>query len=197
LRTKHAAFIGGQKDRLRLVAGSSQRRGPRRHALTIEKPVFSLVSEGLKPLIARRGHCGAGHFYCSQSTRAGLSLGGDIDGYKLLSPTRQPACGRGTSANGGMAIFPVVRRAPCCAVWAASWTWFHGRRLGPSSTNPHRRPLLTAAGAMAVQGHRPASAMCFAHLLARDAPHPKATVLPLYRFEKGLMIDEKRHGQHP
>ena len=39
--------------------------------------------------------------------------------------------------------------------------------------------------------------MCFAHLLARDAPHPNATAYRFDRFEKGLMIDEKGMGNQP
>ena len=43
----------------------------------------------------------------------------------------------------------------------------------------------------------PASGMCFAHLIARDAPHPVATELRLDRFETGRVIDETGRGAQP
>jgi len=43
----------------------------------------------------------------------------------------------------------------------------------------------------------PASGLCFAHLLARDAPHEVATKLRLDRFARGAMIDERGAGAQP
>ena len=43
----------------------------------------------------------------------------------------------------------------------------------------------------------PASGWCYAHLLARDEPHPVATELRLDRFRRGHMIDEKGAGAQP
>ena len=43
----------------------------------------------------------------------------------------------------------------------------------------------------------PASGWCFAHLLAKDAPHETATAYRFDRFRKGLMIDEKGQGAQP
>jgi glycine/D-amino acid oxidase-like deaminating enzyme len=43
----------------------------------------------------------------------------------------------------------------------------------------------------------PASGWCFAHLIARDAPHEVATEYRLDRFATGHMIDEKGQGAQP
>jgi sarcosine oxidase subunit beta len=43
----------------------------------------------------------------------------------------------------------------------------------------------------------PASGWCFAHLIARDAPHHVATAYRLDRFETGHVIDEKGAGAQP
>ena len=43
----------------------------------------------------------------------------------------------------------------------------------------------------------PASGHCFAHLLAKDEPHPVATAYRLDRFQTGRMIDEKGVGNQP
>ena len=41
----------------------------------------------------------------------------------------------------------------------------------------------------------PASGWCFAHLIARDEPHPVARRLPLDRFATGALIDERGAGR--
>ena len=43
----------------------------------------------------------------------------------------------------------------------------------------------------------PASGLCFAHLIARDEPHPVATAYRLDRFASGRVIDEKGMGAQP
>ena len=43
----------------------------------------------------------------------------------------------------------------------------------------------------------PASGWCFAHLLARDEPHPAGVALRLDRFAAGHVIDEKGQGAQP
>ncbi|MEM7271424.1 MAG: sarcosine oxidase subunit beta, partial [Pseudomonadota bacterium] len=42
-----------------------------------------------------------------------------------------------------------------------------------------------------------ASGFCYAHLLAKDEPHPVATEMRLDRFKRGAMIDEKGVGSQP
>jgi len=43
----------------------------------------------------------------------------------------------------------------------------------------------------------PAAGLCFAHLLAKDTPHPAATAYRLNRFAEGRVIDEKGQGAQP
>ena len=43
----------------------------------------------------------------------------------------------------------------------------------------------------------PASGFCYAHLLAKDEPHPTATQMRLDRFMTGNLIDEKGMGNQP
>jgi methylglutamate dehydrogenase subunit A len=43
----------------------------------------------------------------------------------------------------------------------------------------------------------PASGWCFAHLIARDEPHPSAAAYRLERFRSGHLIDERGAGAQP
>jgi sarcosine oxidase subunit beta len=43
----------------------------------------------------------------------------------------------------------------------------------------------------------PASGWCYAHLIARDEPHPFAAAFRLDRFASGNVIDEKGMGAQP
>ncbi|MFY0614332.1 MAG: sarcosine oxidase subunit beta, partial [Hyphomicrobiaceae bacterium] len=43
----------------------------------------------------------------------------------------------------------------------------------------------------------PASGFCYAHLIARDEPHPVAKEMRLDRFRRGHIIDEKGAGAQP
>jgi sarcosine oxidase subunit beta len=43
----------------------------------------------------------------------------------------------------------------------------------------------------------PGSGFCYAHLIARDTPHPAATALRLDRFRIGHILDEKGAGAQP
>jgi sarcosine oxidase subunit beta len=43
----------------------------------------------------------------------------------------------------------------------------------------------------------PASGWCFAHLIARDQPHPVAAAYRMDRFASGAVIDERGAGAQP
>ena len=43
----------------------------------------------------------------------------------------------------------------------------------------------------------PGSGWCFAHLIARDEPHPTATELRLDRYATGTVLDERGAGPQP
>ncbi|MCV6591507.1 MAG: sarcosine oxidase subunit beta family protein [Silicimonas sp.] len=179
------------------VAGSSSRvaemAGMR---LPIESHVLqAFVSEGLKPTIPGVITFGAGHFYVSQSDKGGLVFGGDIDGYNTYAqrgnlPVVEDVC------EGGMAIMPMIGRARLLRMWGGVMDMSMD-----GSPFIDRTPIdgLYFNGGWCYGGFKatPASGFCYAHLLARDEPHPNATAYRLDRFRRGAMIDEKGMGNQP
>ena len=179
------------------VAGSSGRvmakAGMR---LPIESHVLqAFVSEGLKPVIPGVITFGAGHFYVSQSDKGGLVFGGDLDGYNSYAqrgnlPVVEDVC------EGGMAIMPMIGRVRLLRMWG-----------GIMDMSMDGSPFIdkTDIGGLYFNGGwcyggfkaTPASGYCYAHLLARDEPHPTAAAYRLDRFRRGAMIDEKGQGAQP
>ena len=179
------------------VAGSSSRvaalAGLR---LPIESHVLqAFVSEAIKPFIPGVVTFGAGHFYISQSDKGGLVFGGDIDGYNSYAqrgnlPTVEDVC------EGGMALMPAIGRLRMLRSW--------GGLVDMSmdgSPIMDRTPIdglyLNAGWCYGGFKATLASGWCFAHLLARDEPHPLAAAYRLDRFETGHLIDEKGQGAQP
>ena len=179
------------------VAGSSSRvmekAGMR---LPIESHVLqAFVSEGLKPLLPGVITFGAGHFYCSQSDKGGLVFGGDIGGYNSYAqrgnlPVVEDVC------EGGMAIFPMLGRARLLRMWGGIMDM--SMDGSPIIDRTHIEGLYFNGG-WCYGGFKatPASGYVYAHLLAKDEPHPTATAYRFDRFAKGLMIDEKGMGNQP
>ncbi len=179
------------------VAGSSGRvmakAGMR---LPIETHVLqAFVSEGLKPLIPGVITFGAGHFYVSQSDKGGLVFGGDIDGYNTYAqrgnlPVVEDVC------EGGMAIMPMIGRARLLRMWGGVMDM--SMDGSPFIDKTHIDGLYFNGG-WCYGGFKatPASGWCYAHLLAKDEPHPVAAALRLDRFRRGAMIDEKGVGAQP
>ena len=179
------------------VAGSSSRvmaqAGMR---LPIESHVLqAFVSEGLKPVIPGVITFGAGHFYVSQSDKGGLVFGGDIDGYNTYAqrgnlPVVEDVC------EGGMAIMPMIGRARLLRMWGGGMDM--SMDGSPFIDKTHIDGLFFNGG-WCYGGFKatPASGFCYAHLLARDEPHPTATAYRLDRFLSGAQIDEKGQGAQP
>ncbi len=179
------------------VAGSSSRvmekAGMR---LPIESHVLqAFVTEGLKPVLPGVITFGVGHFYISQSDKGGLVFGGDLDGYNTYAqrgnlPAVEHVC------EGGMAILPMIGRARLLRMWG-----------GLVDMSMDGSPFIDATdidglyfnGGWCYGGFKatPASGWCYAHLLARDEPHPVATKFRLDRFVRGAMIDEPGAGPQP
>jgi len=179
------------------VAGSSSR--VMSHAgmrLPIESHVLqAFVTEGLKPVIDNVVTFGAGHFYISQSDKGGLVFGGDLDGYNSYAqrgnlPTVEDIC------EGGMAIMPNIGRARLLRMWGGVMDM--SMDGSPFIDKTHIKGLYFNGG-WCYGGFKatPASGLCYAHLLAKDSPHPKATEFRLDRFKRGAMIDEKGVGAQP
>ena len=179
------------------VAGSSGRvmaqAGLR---LPIESHVLqAFVSEGLKPIIPGVVTFGAGHFYISQSDKGGLVFGGDIDGYNTYAqrgnlPVVEDVC------ESGMALMPMIGRARLLRMWGGVMDMSMD---GSPFIDKTSVDGLYFNGGWCYGGFKatPASGWCYAHLLAKDEPHPVATELRLDRFKRGHMIDEKGAGAQP
>jgi sarcosine oxidase subunit beta len=179
------------------VAGSSGRvmaqAGIR---LPIESHVLqAFVSEGLKPVIPGVITFGAGHFYVSQSDKGGLVFGGDIDGYNTYAqrgnlPVVEDVC------EGGMAILPMIGRSRLLRMWGGVMDMSMD---GSPFIDKTSVDGLFFNGGWCYGGFKatPASGFCYAHLLAKDAPHPVAQHMRLDRFMRGAPIDEKGVGAQP
>jgi sarcosine oxidase subunit beta len=189
-------FIGARKVGCAVAGATSQVMSMAGLRMPIESHVLqAFVSEGLKPVLPGVVTFGAGHFYCSQSDKGGLVFGGDIDGYNSYAqrgnlPVVEDVC------EGGMAIFPMIGRARLLRMWGGIMDMSMD-----GSPIIDRTPVagLYLNGGWCYGGFKatPASGYCFAHLLARDAPHETATAFRLNRFETGHMIDEKGVGAQP
>ena len=164
--------------------------------LPIESNVLqAFVTEGLKPLIPGVITFGAGHFYISQSDKGGLVFGGDIDGYNSYAQrgnlaTVEDVC------EGGMALMPMIGRARLLRSWGGIMDM--SMDGSPIIDRTAVEGLYLNAG-WCYGGFKatPGSGWCFAHLLARDEPHPVAAAYRLDRFAAGRVIDEKGQGPHP
>ena len=161
--------------------------------LPIESHVLqAFVSEGLKPVIPGVITFGAGHFYISQSDKGGLVFGGDLDGYNSYAqrgnlPIVEDVC------EEAVALMPMVGRARVLRSWGGIMDMTLD---GSPIIDRTPVPGLYFNGGWCYGGFKatPASGWCFAHLLARNEPHPVATGYRLDRFARGRLIDEKGAG---
>ena len=164
--------------------------------LPIESHVLqAFVSEGIKPIIDCVVTFGAGHFYISQSDKGGLVFGGDIDGYNSYAqrgnlPVVEDVC------EGGMALMPAIGRARMLRNWGGLVDM--SMDGSPIIDRTHIDGLYLNAG-WCYGGFKatPGSGFVFAHLLAKDEPHPAANRLLLDRFRSGHIVDEKGQGAQP
>lgn len=180
-----------------VVAGSSGRvMALADMRLPIESHVLqAFVTEGVKPVLPGVVTFGAGHFYCSQSDKGGLVFGGDIDGYNTYAqrgglPVVEDV------AEGGMAILPILGRLRVLRMWGGLMDM--SMDGSPFIDETHIDGLYFNGG-WCYGGFKatPASGFCYAHLLAKDEPHPTAEAYRLDRFSIGAMIDEKGQGAQP
>ncbi|MFG1413827.1 sarcosine oxidase subunit beta family protein [Xanthobacter sp. VTT E-85241] len=179
------------------VAGSTSRLT---RLLDMRLPIEShalqaFVSEGLKPLVPGVITFGAGHFYISQSDKGGLVFGGDIDGYNSYAqrgnlPVIEDVC------EAGMALFPRIGRLRILRHWGGIMDM--SMDGSPIIDKTHLPGLYLNAG-WCYGGFKatPASGWCFAHTLAKDAPHAFNAAFRLDRFRTGHLIDEKGVGAQP
>ncbi|MBS0393290.1 MAG: sarcosine oxidase subunit beta family protein [Proteobacteria bacterium] len=189
-------FIGAGRVGLACAGNSSRVAAMAGLRLPIESHVLqAFVSEALKPVIPCVITFGAGHFYVSQSDKGGLVFGGDIDGYNSYAqrgnlPTVEDVC------EGGMALMPFIGRVRLLRSWGGIMDMsMDGSPI--IDRTPVDGLYLNAGWCYGGFKATPASGWCFAHLLARDEPHPVATAYRLDRFAAGRLVDEKGQGPHP
>ncbi|PWK76905.1 sarcosine oxidase subunit beta family protein [Aminobacter sp. AP02] len=179
--------VAGNTSRVAAMAGMK---------LPIESHVLqAFVSEAIKPLIPGVITFGAGHFYISQSDKGGLVFGGDLDGYNSYAqrgnmPVVEDVC------EGGMAVMPMIGRVRMLRQWGGIMDMsMDGTPI--IDKTPIDGLYLNAGWCYGGFKATPASGLVFAHLLARDEPHPEAARFRLDRFRRGAMIDEKGQGAQP
>jgi sarcosine oxidase subunit beta len=157
--------------------------------------VQAFVTEGVKPVIDIVMTFGAGHFYVSQSDKGGLVFGGDIEGYNSYAqrgnlPVIEDVC------EGGMALMPVIGRLRILRSWGGLLDMtMDGSPI--IDFTPVKGLYLNAGWCYGGFKATPAAGWCFAHLIAKDEPHPLATAFRLDRFAEGRVIDEKGMGAQP
>ncbi|WP_226688532.1 sarcosine oxidase subunit beta family protein [Ruegeria arenilitoris] len=189
-------FIGANKVGCAVAGSSGRVMGMAGMRLPIESHVLqAFVSEGLKPVLPSVITFGAGHFYVSQSDKGGLVFGGDIDGYNTYAQRGNLSVVEDV-CEGGVALMPMIGRARLLRMWGGVMDMSMD-----GSPIIDRTPVegLYFNGGWCYGGFKatPASGHCFAHLLAKDEPHPVATDYRLDRFQTGRMIDEKGVGNQP
>jgi sarcosine oxidase subunit beta len=176
-------FISAKKIGLAVAGNTSRLAAMAEMRLPIESHVLqAFVSEGLKPFIDTVVTFGAGHFYISQSDKGGLVFGGDLDGYNSYAqrgnlPTIEHVM------ECAMALWPGLGRVRVLRNWG-----------GVMDMSMDGSPIIDTTP---IDGLYLNCGWCFAHLIAKDEPHPVAAALRLDRFATGHVIDESGHGAQP
>ena len=184
---KVAVAVAGNSSRVAAMAGLR---------LPIESHVLqAFVSEGVKPLIDTVVTFGAGHFYVSQSDKGGLVFGGDIDGYNSYAQRGNLPVIEDVMES-AMALWPGIGRIRMLRHWGGIMDMsMDGSPI--IDHTPVEGLYLNAGWCYGGFKATPASGFCFAHLIAKDEPHPVAAAYRLDRFATGRVIDEKGAGAQP
>lgn len=189
-------FIGCSKLAVAVAGNSSQVAAMADIKLPIESHVLqAFVSEGLKPFIDCVVTFGAGHFYVSQSDKGGLVFGGDLDGYNSYAQ-RGNLAGVEHVIEAGKAMIPSLSRVRVLRSWGGIVDMSMDGT--PIIDRTHIDNLYFNAG-WCYGGFKatPGSGLCFAHLIARNEPHPVTHEMRLDRFARGYLVDEKGQGAQP
>jgi sarcosine oxidase subunit beta len=161
--------------------------------LPIEAHVLqACVSEPVKPLLDGVVTFGAGHFYCSQSDKGEMVMGGDLDGYNSYAqrgnlPTIQHVL------TEGVALFPNLSRLKILRTWGGIMDM--SMDGSPIIDKTHIEGVYLNCG-WCYGGFKatPVSGLTFAHTIACNEPHELNIPFKLDRFHTGHLIDEKGLG---
>lgn len=185
---KVAVAVAGSTGRVMQLAGIDK--------MPIESQVLqAFVSESLKPFLDTVLTFGMGHFYVGQSDKGGLVYGGDLDGYNSYAQRGNlPIVEEVMSEM--VALFPSL--APVRVL--RSWGGVCDMSMDGSpiiTTGPLPGMYLNCGWCYGGFKATPASGFCFAHTIARDAPHELNAPFTLDRFSRGAVIDDKGQGPTP
>jgi len=161
--------------------------------LPIESHVLqACVSEPIKPILDNVVTFGAGHFYCSQSDKGEMVMGGDLDGYNSYAqrgnlPTIQHVL------TEGVAMFPYLSRLKMLRTWGGIMDM--SMDGSPIIDKTHIEGVYLNCG-WCYGGFKaiPASGWTFAYTIAQDRVHELNAPFNLNRFSSGNLIDEKGVG---
>ncbi len=189
-------FIGARKVGIVVAGNSSRVAAMAGLTLPIESHVLqAFVSEALKPLVDCVVTWGAGHFYISQSDKGGLVFGGDLDGYNSYAQRGNLPLVEHVMAA-GVSMMPAVSRVRVLRQWGGIMDMSMDGSHIIAKTPVEGLYLNTGwcyGGFKAVPG----SGWCFAHTIARDAPHALNAPFTLERYREGRLYDEKGAGAAP
>ncbi|ESX60192.1 sarcosine oxidase subunit beta [Mesorhizobium sp. LSHC420B00] len=188
--------INARKVALAVAGNSSRLAAMAEMRLPIESHVLqAFVTEGLKPLVDCAFSFGAGHFYVSQSDKGGLVFGGDIDGYNSYAQRGNLPVVEDVM-EAAMAVWPALGRVRLLRHWGGIVDMsMDGSPI--IDQTPVSGLYLNAGWCYGGFKATPAAGLCFAHLIAKDEPHPVAAPYRLDRFATGRLIDERGAGAHP
>ncbi|HIN07685.1 MAG TPA: FAD-dependent oxidoreductase, partial [Pelagibacteraceae bacterium] len=161
--------------------------------LPIESHVLqACVSEPVKPFLDHVVTFGAGHFYCSQSDKGEMVMGGDLDGYNSYAQRGNlPALQHVLTE--GVAMFPNLSRLKMLRTWGGIMDM--SMDGSPIIDKTHIEGLYLNCG-WCYGGFKaiPVSGWTFAYTIAQDQVHELNSKLNLNRFHSGHLIDEKGVG---
>jgi heterotetrameric sarcosine oxidase beta subunit len=184
---KVGLVVAGHSSRVAAMAGLR---------LPIESHVLqAFVSEAVKPLVNGVVTFGAEHLYISQSDKGGLVFGGDIDGYNSYAQRGNlPVVEAVMEAC--MAMLPMLGRLRVVRSWGGIMDMsMDGSPIIDRS--PIGGLYLNTGWCYGGFKATPASGWCFAHTIAKDAPHQLNAAMRLDRFATGALIDERGAGPTP
>jgi sarcosine oxidase subunit beta len=183
-------FIGAAKVGLAVAGHTSTLAETAGLMLPIESHLLqACVTEPIKPLLDRVVTSSALHVYVSQTDKGEILIGGDLDGYNSYS---QRGSFRTTEQNlaHALELFPQLSRLKLMRHWAGVMDM-----TMDGSPIIDRTPVagLYIDGGWCYGGFKaiPASGFCFAHTIARDAPHELNAPFSLARFCTGRLINER------
>lgn len=183
---KVALAVAGNSSRLAAMAGMR---------LPIESHVLqAFVSEGSNP-DRLRGDVRRWPFLHQSVGQGGLVFGGDIDGYNSYAQRGNlPVIEDVMEA--AMGLWPGLGRVRLLRHWGGIMDMsMDGSPI--IDQVPVQGLYLNAGWCYGGFKATPASGLCFAHLIAKDEPHPVAAAYRLDRFATGRLIDEKGVGAQP